>query len=151
MYIKQKNKIVVMSIRPENQNINITEIIIKILAWNRTLNPKSSLDPKYDLYHFLPFVYKFVSLKVISFLSFPFSFFIIASQNWLNSCLSVKCLPHSCFILKTTAIAHLYFMKQMQMQASVNQALYFINWPYFIVWLPLVQKILGNMCIVIIC
>ena len=29
--------------------------------------------------------------------------------------------------------------------------LYSINWPNFIVWLPLVLKILGNMCITIVC
>ena len=29
--------------------------------------------------------------------------------------------------------------------------LYFINWPIFIVWLPLHIEILGNMCIAIVC
>ena len=29
--------------------------------------------------------------------------------------------------------------------------LYSINWPNFIVWLPLLLDMLGNMCIVIVC
>ena len=29
--------------------------------------------------------------------------------------------------------------------------LYSINWPSFIVWLPLLLEVLGNMCIAIIC
>ena len=29
--------------------------------------------------------------------------------------------------------------------------LYSINWPSFIVWLPLLREILGNMCIAIVC
>ena len=29
--------------------------------------------------------------------------------------------------------------------------LYSINWPNFIVWLPLLLEILGNMCIAIVC
>ena len=29
--------------------------------------------------------------------------------------------------------------------------LYFINWPNFIAWLLLLLKILGNMCIAIVC
>ena len=29
--------------------------------------------------------------------------------------------------------------------------LYYINWPNFVVWLPLLLEILGNMCIGIIC
>ena len=29
--------------------------------------------------------------------------------------------------------------------------LYSINWPKFIVWLPLLLEILGSMCIVIVC
>ena len=29
--------------------------------------------------------------------------------------------------------------------------LYSINWPNFIVWLPLLLEILGNMCITIVC
>ena len=29
--------------------------------------------------------------------------------------------------------------------------LYSINWPNFIVWLPLIREILGNMCTVIVC
>ena len=29
--------------------------------------------------------------------------------------------------------------------------LYSINWPNFIVWLPLLFEILGNMCIAIVC
>ena len=29
--------------------------------------------------------------------------------------------------------------------------LYYINWPNFLVWLPLLPEMLGNMCIVIVC
>ena len=29
--------------------------------------------------------------------------------------------------------------------------LYSIKWPHFIVWLPLLLEILGNMCIIIVC
>ena len=35
--------------------------------------------------------------------------------------------------------------------AKMFLMLYSINWPYFIAWLPLLNEILGNMCIAIVC
>ena len=36
-------------------------------------------------------------------------------------------------------------------QRKIALTLYFINWPNYIVWLPLLLAILGNLCIMIIC
>ena len=38
-----------------------------------------------------------------------------------------------------------YFSKKIFLK------LYSVNWPNFIVWLPLILEILGNMCIAIVC
>ena len=42
-----------------------------------------------------------------------------------------------------------HFMRYFR--SKIFFLLYSINWPNFIVWLPLTREILGNMCIVIIC
>ena len=46
-------------------------------------------------------------------------------------------------------------MRNVMFQHNVPTKMFFklysINWPSFIVWLPLLLEILGNMCIAIVC
>ena len=63
----------------------------------------------------------------------------------LSKCSETK-LQAACFYL-LVSLPH--FLRNFWRKTFL--LFYYINWPNFIVWLPLIREILSNMCIIIIC
>ena len=84
-------------------------------------------------------------------------FYCMASWG-LSKCIETK-LQNACFHLKLSFLKKVkrglelvslpHFLHNFWRKISL--LLYPINWPNFIVWLPLVCEILDNLCIAIVC
>ena len=73
-------------------------------------------------------------------------------ENYQNV-LKLRCWSYKTFLKNRKKGLELLFLPHFLHDFSIKifGMLYFINWPNFIVWFSLFLKIMGNMCIVIIC
>ena len=88
-------------------------------------------------------------------------FLLLYFINWPNFIVSLSSWDIGqyvyCSCLLTNLWRHifdLFFQKSCRkffFQKKSFLMLYFVNWPNFISWLPLLLEILGNMCIAIVC
>ena len=71
--------------------------------------------------------------------------YIVCQFESCQNILKLSCRPLAFTSYKT------FLKNKKRPRTSLPTSFYFINWLNFIVWLPLIRGLLGNMCIVIVC